>query len=100
MSSATMQDEARIPRAVNLRPSPGTTKPENARDVQVGGDHYKGGGIQPIEFCHSNGLDFFQGSVIKYIFRFRKKNGLQDLLKARHYIDLLIENEYPGVSQT
>lgn len=63
-----------------------------ASDVQIGGDHYKGKGIQPIEFILSNDLGFIEGNVIKYIFRWKHKRGLEDLEKARHYIDLLIES--------
>jgi len=62
--------------------------------VQVGGEHYKTFDIQPIEYCMRNGLDHCQSNVIKYTTRFRDKGGLEDLLKARHYIDLLIEFEY------
>lgn len=61
---------------------------------QVGGNHYKQFKIQPIEFIHANGLDFLQGNVVKYICRFRQKNGRADLEKAKHYIDLLIQLEY------
>lgn len=64
-------------------------------DVQVGGGHYKDFPIQPIEYCMKNGLDHCQSNVIKYVSRFRTKGGLEDLLKARHYIDLLISFEYP-----
>lgn len=60
---------------------------------QVGGAHYKLP-IQPIEYIHRNGLGFCEGNVIKYVTRHRAKNGKEDLLKARHYIDLLIELEY------
>ena len=62
-------------------------------DHQVGGDHYKGGPIQPVEFIQANGLGFIEGSVVKYVTRWRRKGGLQDLEKARHYLDLLIELE-------
>lgn len=65
-----------------------------AKEIQVGGSHYKDLKIQPIEYIHANGLDYFEGNVIKYITRHRKKNGKQDLEKAKHYIDLLIELEY------
>ena len=65
-----------------------------ATDQQIGGDHYKGCGIQPIEYIHANKLDFIQGCVVKYITRFREKNGLEDLEKIKHYIDLLIQLEY------
>lgn len=70
------------------------SKQSSPLDSQVGGDHYHKLKIQPIEFIHANNLDFMQGCVVKYISRFRAKNGKEDLLKARHYIDLLIELEY------
>lgn len=66
-----------------------------ALETQVGGEHYRKQKIQPIEYIHANGLDFIQGCVVKYITRFRDKNGKEDLLKIKHYIDLLIELEYP-----
>ena len=65
-----------------------------ASETQQGGDHYKRYAIQPTEFIHKNGLDFIQGNVIKYVMRYRDKNGKQDLLKAKHYIELLLEYEY------
>lgn len=65
-----------------------------ADSAQVGGDHYSRLKIQPIEFITANGLNFCEGNVIKYVARHRYKNGKQDLLKARHYIDLLISSEY------
>jgi hypothetical protein len=67
---------------------------EKATERQVGGSHYKKCKIQPIEYIHANGLDFFQGNIVKYITRFRDKNGKQDLEKIKHYVDLLIELEY------
>lgn len=70
----------------------------SALDNQVGGSHYCNMKIQPIEFIHANGLDFLQGCVVKYISRFREKNGKEDLLKAKHYVDLLIELEYGSES--
>ena len=66
----------------------------NPLATQVGGNHYKNCKIQPVEFIYANGLDFLQGNVVKYVTRFRDKNGLDDLKKARHYIDLLIKLEY------
>ena len=62
---------------------------------QVGGDHYRKMKIQPIEFITANNLGFCVGNIIKYVVRYPHKNGKEDLLKARHYIDLLIESEYP-----
>ena len=71
----------------------------NALDKQEGGGHYKGLTIQPIEFIHLNGIPYIEGNVIKYICRHRQKNGLEDLLKAKHYIDLLIQLEYQKTDQ-
>ena len=68
---------------------------ENALAVQEGGDHYKNLKIQPVEFIHANGLGFMEGCVIKYVARYKRKNGLEDLKKARHFLDLLIQLEYP-----
>ena len=68
-------------------------KEESASETQVGGLHYKDMKIQPIEFSMKNNLNFCQGNVIKYVCRYKAKNGLEDLKKARHYIDLLIEHE-------
>jgi len=65
-----------------------------AEDVQIGGDHYKIYKIQPTEFIHSNSIPFIEGNVIKYVMRHKHKNGIEDLKKARHYIDLLIQYEY------
>jgi hypothetical protein len=60
---------------------------------QEGGDHYKKCKIQPIEFINENGLNFCQGNIVKYVVRYKSKNGIEDLKKAKHYIDLLIDFE-------
>lgn len=60
---------------------------------QVGGEHYKTMAIQPVEFILANGIHFVEGNVIKYVARWRKKNGVDDLKKARHFLDMLIEHE-------
>jgi hypothetical protein len=65
----------------------------NALDVQVSGTHYKDLAIQPVEYIHANNIGYFEGNVIKYVSRWRNKNGVKDLEKAKHYIDLLIELE-------
>lgn len=65
----------------------------SALSEQPGGSHYKDKAIQPVQYIHANGLGFCEGNVVKYVSRWREKNGLEDLLKARHYIDLLIELE-------
>lgn len=61
--------------------------------VQEGGSHYKDMKIQPIEYIHANGIPFAEGCAIKYLTRWRAKGGVEDLKKARHFIDLLIELE-------
>ena len=66
----------------------------NPLESQVGGTHYKDLKIQPIEFIHANNIPFCEANAIKYLCRWRQKNGRQDLEKARHYIDLLIKLEY------
>lgn len=71
----------------------------NPLDIQEGGDHYKNWTIQPVEFAMANRLDLCQANVIKYVCRFRSKGGKEDLLKARHYIDLLIHFEYGSEEQ-
>ena len=58
--------------------------------TQVGGNHYTKFEIQPYEFISKNNLSFFQGNVVKYVCRYLKKGGIQDLEKIKHYIDLEI----------
>jgi hypothetical protein len=65
----------------------------SAFDSQIGGNHYKSFKIQPVEFIHINGLGYIAGNIIKYVCRYKVKNGIEDLRKARHYIDMLIESE-------
>jgi hypothetical protein len=65
----------------------------NPLNTQEGGDHYKKLKIQPIEYIHANGIPFAEGCAIKYLTRWRDKGGVEDLKKARHFIDLLIELE-------
>jgi len=62
---------------------------------QIGGVHYKKFKIQPSEFVIENELLYPEGCVIKYIIRHRLKNGKEDLLKAKHFIDMIIERDYP-----
>ena len=61
--------------------------------IQVGGRHYKDQSIQPWDFIVANDIGFLDGNVIKYVARYRSKDGIQDLEKARHYLDKLIEVE-------
>jgi hypothetical protein len=57
------------------------------------GDHYKSFHIQPYEFISKNELSFFQGNVIKYVCRYKNKNGIQDLEKIIHYCELEIKKK-------
>ena len=70
--------------------------PKKPTDAQVGGNHYQKYKIPPVEFFMKNNVPYVEGNVIKYVMRFRDKNGLEDLLKARQYLDMLIAAEYPN----
>lgn len=74
----------------NMKPTAPT-----AFTTQIDGDHYKSLAIQPAEFCHKNRLGFCESSAIKYLVRHKSKHGRQDLEKAIHFIQLLIEMQYP-----
>lgn len=65
----------------------------SAKDEQIGGGHYKKLKIQPAEYVHANGIQYLEGSVIYYVTRWRDKGGIEDLKKARHTLDILIELE-------
>ena len=65
---------------------------DNPFSEQVGGAHYKSMKIQPVEFILANGLGFCEGNVVKYICRYRQKNGIEDLKKVIHYAQLLIKH--------
>lgn len=62
-----------------------------ANAVQVGGDHYKKNAIQPWDYIVSNDLGYLEGNVVKYVSRWKDKGGRQDLEKAKHYLDKLLE---------
>ena len=63
-------------------------------DKQIGGEHYLKMKIQPSEFANKNNLPFAEGNAIKYICRHKDKGGKEDLKKAKHYIDMIIERDY------
>ena len=65
----------------------------SAFERQEGGAHYRDMPMQVTEYIHRNGLGYIEGCVVKYVSRWRSKGGLEDLRKARHYLDLLIEME-------
>lgn len=61
--------------------------------TQEGGSHYRDMAIQPIEYIHANGIGFVEGAVIKYVSRWKAKDGLRDLRKAIHLLQILVELE-------
>lgn len=63
------------------------------KSTQVGGDHYSKMKIQPIDFITANGIGYIEGNIIKYVCRYKSKNGVEDLKKAQHYLQMLIEQE-------
>tara|TARA_R110002153_G_scaffold114365_3_gene257043 strand:+ start:6822 stop:7037 length:216 start_codon:yes stop_codon:yes gene_type:complete len=65
----------------------------SALDIQVGGNHYKDMKIQPAEYIMANGIGWAEGCAIKYLSRWKVKGGVEDLRKAKHFIDLIIEGE-------
>lgn len=67
-----------------------------ANDTQHGGAHYKQRSIQPWDYIAANNIGFFEGNAIKYLTRWRDKGGVEDLHKAKHYIEKLIEIETAG----
>ena len=66
----------------------------NTYKKQIGGNHYASMKIQPSEFINKNNLPFAEGNAIKYLCRHKQKGQKQDLLKAKHYIDMAIERDY------
>ena len=66
----------------------------NNTKIQIGGDHYKKLGIQPVHYIHENDLGFLEGNVVKYVTRHKDKNGAQDIAKAIHYLNLILELQY------
>lgn len=69
----------------------------SAEQDQVGGSHYKSLKIQPMRYSMANGLNACQATVIKYVTRYKEKGGIEDLRKAIHCIELLIEFEQEGL---
>ena len=67
-------------------------KTHNILDKQEGGTHYKDMPIQPIDYIVKNGLGFREGNVIKYVTRHQSKNGAEDIKKAIHYLEMILED--------
>lgn len=70
-----------------------SAQPPPPKSIQVGGDHYSKMKIQPIDFITANELGYIEGNIIKYVCRYKSKNGVEDLKKAQHYLQMLIEQE-------
>ena len=70
------------------------TQTYNPLIAQEGGGHYKDRGIQPLEYTMKNNLSFCEGNVVKYISRYKSKNGIEDLAKVIHYALLASYEEY------
>ena len=74
-----------------------------ANEEQIGGRHYMDKPFQPWDFIVGNKMGYLEGNIIKYVSRYKEKNGVEDLIKASHYLDKLIEvtrNEQKRVSET
>jgi len=65
----------------------------NANDVQTGGHHYVMKAIQPWDFIIANNLGYLEGNIIKYVTRHKEKGGIEDLKKAQHYLQKLMETQ-------
>lgn len=81
-------DEQRLARISKERARAAKT----STTTQVGGSHYEST-IQPVDYIAANNLGFFEGNAIKYITRWKKKGGVEDLRKAQHYLSMLIQQE-------
>jgi len=77
------------PLALDTNPTMNESSEQSA--IQVGGEHYKKCKVQPWDYVIANDLDYFQGSIIKYVTRWKDKGWTQDLHKARHFLDKYIE---------
>ncbi len=85
------------PESLSFSKSPGNSfLRDSSFNTQVGGSHYQHFSIQPMEFFIANQIPYAEAAIIKYVCRHSKKNGKEDLLKARHIVDMLIEKLYPS----
>ena len=77
----------------------GRQGPESLRTTQHGGSHYKGMQIEPVTIIHENNLDFFQGTVLRYIMRHKLKGGAVDVKKAIHFCQMICEFQYGIITE-
>lgn len=92
-TNLTMSELSETNKSMSMQASLKSLTSMDANDIQVGGSHYKTTKIQPWDYVVANNLDYFQGTIIKYITRWRDKGGVEDLEKARHFLDKYIEVE-------
>ena len=83
-------------------PNPPPPEPPVARAnaTQIAGDHYKSQAIEPWDYAAANRLDGFQAAIVKYVTRWQGKKGVEDLRKARHFLDKYIELAEHGYPDT
>lgn len=94
-AEAGADHKARIKSVLDtMKNEPAFTPAISALDIQEGGDHYKKYKIQPVEFAFANNMPFLDANAFKYICRHADKNGIADLRKARHYLELMAEMYY------
>ena len=67
-----------------------------ANEQQVGGAHYADKAIQPWDYIVANKMDYFEGNALKYLTRWKEKDGVKDLKKAIHYLEKIIERANAG----
>lgn len=94
VQGATAPDPSTLPTISPPAPTPPMQGRENAlpRTQQIGGAHYKQYPIQPIDYILANGIPYMEGNIVKYVTRWRTKGGIEDLRKAKHYIEWLIKH--------
>lgn len=88
--STTVQEIEDYMRSLNL---PEKAPQKGANSKQVSGSHYSDKEIQPWDYIYANNLCYFTGNCVKYVSRWRDKGGIDDLKKAIHYLEKLIELE-------
>lgn len=93
LSRASEESQKRIDVSIANKFEEKDTKVSKANDRQVGGDHYRKKKIQLWDFIAENEIGFFEATAMRYLTRWKDKNGIEDLEKAKHYIEKLIEVE-------
>lgn len=96
MSDIELNDWPTIGDVVSLAVKTTKLSEANALASQVGGSHYKKYKIQPVEYAMANELNYCQANAVKYVTRYKDKGGIEDLFKAIHNIEILIELEING----